>query len=55
MTSGAVDYDRLVNGGDIFPEARPEADFLLLRIGDAVTARIIHAAIYDGIRFALRI
>ena len=27
----------------------------VLRIGDAVAARNIHAAIYDGIRFALRI
>ena len=52
---GAVDYERLVEGGDIFPEARPEASFVLFRIGDAVAARNIHAAIYDGIRFAMRI
>ena len=52
---GAVDYERLVEGGDIFPAVRPEAAFTLLRIGDAVAARNIHAAIYDGIRFALRI
>jgi hypothetical protein len=39
----------------VFPEARPEAAFVLFRVGDAVAARNIHAAIYDGIRFALRI
>jgi 2,4-dienoyl-CoA reductase-like NADH-dependent reductase (Old Yellow Enzyme family)/thioredoxin reductase len=52
---GAVDYERLVNGGPIFPETKPEAGFVLLRIGDAVASRNIHAAIYDGIRFAMRI
>ena len=46
---GAVDYERLVEGGDIFPNARPTAGFVLLRIGDAVASRNIHAAIYDGI------
>jgi 2,4-dienoyl-CoA reductase-like NADH-dependent reductase (Old Yellow Enzyme family)/thioredoxin reductase len=52
---GAVDYERLVEGGEIFPQKRPDAGFTLLRIGDAVAARNIHAAVYDGIRFALRI
>jgi N-methyl-L-proline demethylase len=52
---GAVDYARLVEGGGIFPETRPGASFTLFRIGDAVAARNIHAAVYDGIRFAMRI
>ncbi|MBX9452512.1 MAG: NADH:flavin oxidoreductase [Mesorhizobium sp.] len=52
---GAVDYERLVGKGAIFPIANPDADFMLLRIGDAVASRNIHAAIYDGIRFAMRI
>ncbi len=52
---GAIDYEKLVTGGDIFPLTRPQADFVLLRIGDAVASRNVHAAIYDGIRFALRI
>jgi len=52
---GAVDYERLVEGGEVFPNLRPDAAFTLLRIGDAVAARNIHAAIYDGIRFAMRI
>ena len=53
--AGAVDYERLVEGGDIFPQSMPENAFTLLRIGDAVAARNIHAAIYDGMRFAMRI
>jgi hypothetical protein len=52
---GAVDYERLVQGGDVFPKSQPDNAFTLLRIGDAVAARNIHAAIYDGIRFALRV
>jgi NADPH-dependent 2,4-dienoyl-CoA reductase/sulfur reductase-like enzyme len=52
---GAVDYERLVEGGDIFPLKQAEAGFVLFRIGDAVAARNIHAAIYDGIRYAMRI
>jgi N-methyl-L-proline demethylase len=52
---GAVDYVRLIEGGDIFPVTHPEAAFVLFRIGDAVAARNIHAAIYDGIRYAMRI
>jgi N-methyl-L-proline demethylase len=50
---GAVDYDRLVRGGPIFP-VRSEGTFDLVRIGDAVHARNIHAAIYDGLRYAAR-
>ncbi|MEP7455657.1 NADH:flavin oxidoreductase [Phyllobacterium sp. SB3] len=50
---GAIDYGRLVNGGAIFP-VRSEGTFDLLRIGDAVHARNIHAAIYDGLRYATR-
>ncbi|MCO4316429.1 NADH:flavin oxidoreductase [Phyllobacterium sp. 21LDTY02-6] len=50
---GAIDYGALVNGGDIFP-VRGEGGFQLLRIGDAVHSRNIHAAIYDGLRYAMR-
>jgi hypothetical protein len=32
-----------------------EGGFMPFRIGDAVASRNIHAAIYDGIRFGLRI
>jgi hypothetical protein len=30
----------------------PEGRFQLFRIGDAVASRNIHAAIFDGLRFA---
>ncbi|MEO9612139.1 MAG: NADH:flavin oxidoreductase [Nitratireductor sp.] len=52
---GAVDYERLVSGGTVFPLKDAAAPFDLTRIGDAVAARNVHAAIYDGIRYALRI
>ncbi|HTV69774.1 MAG TPA: NADH:flavin oxidoreductase [Rhizobiaceae bacterium] len=52
---GAVDYERLVSGGAVFPETDLDARFALLRIGDAVASRNIHAAIYDGIRYAIRL
>lgn len=52
---GEVDYDRLVAGGEVFPEREAGAAFTLLRIGDAVASRNIHAAVYDGIRFGIRI
>jgi hypothetical protein len=51
---GAVDYSALVSGGEIFPPKNGGGRFALLRIGDAVASRNIHAAIYDGIRYALR-
>lgn len=52
--TGAVDYERLVAGGDIFPHRNPAGSFVLYRIGDAVASRNIHAAVYDGMRFTLR-
>ena len=52
---GAVDYERLVKGGDIFPARNPDGGFVAFRIGDAVASRNIHAAIYDGIRFGTRL
>jgi hypothetical protein len=52
---GAVDYEALVSGGEIFPRRNDDGAFTLLRIGDAIASRNIHAAIYDGIRYALRL
>jgi NADPH-dependent 2,4-dienoyl-CoA reductase/sulfur reductase-like enzyme len=51
---GAIDYEALVNGGEVFPKRQPGA-YTLFRIGDAVASRNIHAAIYDGIRYAIRL
>jgi len=52
---GGVNYAALSAHGEIFPTVNAEGNFVLCRIGDAVASRNIHAAIYDGIRFALRI
>lgn len=53
---GAVDYESLVGGqGALFPQVNAQGRFDLFRIGDAVAARNIHAAIYDGIRYAIRL
>jgi 2,4-dienoyl-CoA reductase-like NADH-dependent reductase (Old Yellow Enzyme family)/threonine dehydrogenase-like Zn-dependent dehydrogenase len=53
---GAVDYEALVRGtGTLFPARNEDGGFVLFRIGDAVASRNIHAAIYDGIRFTIRI
>lgn len=51
---GTVDYEALVNGGEVFPR-KQTGDYTLFRIGDAVASRNIHAAIYDGIRYAMRL
>lgn len=51
---GAVDYEALVNGGEVLPH-KQKGNFTLLRIGDAIASRNIHAAIYDGIRYAMRL
>jgi len=45
---GAVDQDAFIEGR---PQPEPERDgFMLYRIGDAVSARNTHAAIYDALR-----
>ncbi|MGI6854030.1 FAD-dependent oxidoreductase [Mesorhizobium sp. 1B3] len=54
MNLGAVDYEALVNGGEVFPR-KQTGGYTLFRIGDAVASRNIHAAIYDGIRYAMRL
>jgi N-methyl-L-proline demethylase len=52
---GTVDYSALTGDGDIMPIVNPNGAFLLCRIGDAVASRNIHAAIYDGLRFGVRV
>jgi len=47
---GAVDYNDLISGKAQTVKANPEGKFQLFRIGDAVSARNIHAAIYDALR-----
>ncbi|MEF3049008.1 NADH:flavin oxidoreductase [Pseudotabrizicola sp. L79] len=47
---GAVDYDDLIAGQPQQVMRNPQGRFQLFRIGDAVSARNIHAAIYDALR-----
>ncbi len=47
---GAVDYDALIAGTAQTVTRNPEGAFQLFRIGDAVSARNTHAAIYDALR-----
>jgi 2,4-dienoyl-CoA reductase-like NADH-dependent reductase (Old Yellow Enzyme family)/thioredoxin reductase len=52
---GAVDYGRLTRGQDPALIANPEGKFTLFRIGDSVSSRNIHAAIYEGMRYMMAI
>jgi N-methyl-L-proline demethylase len=47
---GAVNQEALIFGRPQPLNANPEGDFALFRIGDAVSARNTHAAIYDALR-----
>ena len=47
---GEVDQDALINGQPQKIERNSEGTFQLFRIGDAVSARNTHAAIYDALR-----
>jgi hypothetical protein len=47
---GAVDYDAMIGGRPQGVTRNPGGAFALYRIGDAVSARNTHAAIYDALR-----
>ena len=47
---GAVDQDALIAGEPQSLNTNPHGKFQLFRIGDAVSARNTHAAIYDALR-----
>ena len=47
---GAVDQDALISGNPQTLVRNESGDFQLFRIGDAVSARNTHAAIYDALR-----
>ena len=47
---GEVDYDALIAGEEQRVETNSQGSFMLYRIGDAVSARNTHAAIYDALR-----
>ncbi len=47
---GEVDYDALIAGQPQVIVTNPDGAFQLFRIGDAISARNTHAAIYDALR-----
>jgi len=49
--SGEVDYEALITGNRQAINNNPDGEFQLFRIGDAISSRNIHAAVYDGIRY----
>ena len=49
---GAVDYAALTAGDQQSVVRNDAGTYELFRLGDAVSNRNIHAAIYDGLRFA---
>ncbi|KAA0699657.1 FAD-binding protein [Neorhizobium sp. P12A] len=48
---GAVNYDALIRRQPPLPVRNDEGRFDLIRIGDAVSSRNIHAAIHDALRY----
>jgi len=50
VNRGEVDYEALVEGRGQAVASNPDGRFRLYRIGDAVAARNVHAAIYDALR-----
>jgi hypothetical protein len=49
---GEISHDQLIAGQPQSVVRNPEGKFQLFRIGDAVSARNTHAAIYDALRLA---
>ena len=47
---GELDHEALLDGARQRVETNPDGEFLLFRIGDALVARNVHAAIYDAAR-----
>lgn len=50
FNGGALDHDALIDGRAQTIIRNPKGTFQLFRIGDAVSARNTHAAIYDALR-----
>jgi 2,4-dienoyl-CoA reductase-like NADH-dependent reductase (Old Yellow Enzyme family)/thioredoxin reductase len=55
VNAGEVAYDDLIDGLPQTVSRNPEGRFQLFRIGDAVSARNTHAAIYDALRLVKNI
>jgi hypothetical protein len=50
LNAGAVDYRAMIAGRPQEVVSNPNGGFRLWRIGDAVSSRNVHAAIYDALR-----
>ena len=53
VNGGEVDIDALVAGRPQSLERNPNGTYQLFRVGDAVSSRNIHAAMYDSLRLAM--
>ena len=53
--AGEVDYNKFIKGEEQNIVKNNKSKFNLFRIGDAVSSRNIHAAIYDALRIAINI
>ena len=47
---GQLDQQAMIGGGDPYEMLNPSGQFTLAHIGDAVSGRNIHAAVFDGLR-----
>jgi hypothetical protein len=50
INAGETDLDALINGAPQAIETNPEGSYQLFRVGDAVSSRNVHAALYDAVR-----
>ncbi|MBD8553326.1 NADH:flavin oxidoreductase [Rhizobium sp. CFBP 8762] len=50
---GAVHYDALLSQQSPLPVRNPDGVYDVIRIGDAIASRNIHAGIYDAVRYGL--
>jgi len=55
VNRGEVDYQALLAGAPQTLVRNPHGRFRLLRIGDAVSSRNVHAAIYDALRLSIHL
>ena len=51
--TGVIDLERLIAGGEQDKKLNPGGTFRLFRVGDAVSSRDIHAALYDSLRLCM--
>merc|ERR1712146_152779 len=48
--NGVVDWKSVNDASKLFPVCNPEREYILFRVGDAISSRNIHAAMYDSLR-----